>query len=264
MPLGDERFWQPRTVATVLINAIAEEDDYVVLVLDDVHTVESSEAIMATLGYVLERAPENLHVLMTSRTRPPVPSLSRLIARREVATIGTADLAFTPCEVKELLASLGRAVSDDESEALFERTEGWAAALILGAGSGGGRSGDDEGGVAHTVGLSLADYAHGEALENVPKELRAFLMRISLLPVWTPALCNDVTGRRDSEQMLKDAASRVLFVAQHADEPPMYRCHPLMRSLLMQQYRTSDPAGFAHAGRRIAGATGWRRPSRTR
>ena len=41
VPLGDERFWQPRTVATVLINAIAEQDDYVVLVLDDVHTVES-------------------------------------------------------------------------------------------------------------------------------------------------------------------------------------------------------------------------------
>jgi LuxR family maltose regulon positive regulatory protein len=252
VPLGDERFWQPRTVATVLINAIAEQDDYVVLALDDVHTVESSEPIMATLGYVLERAPENLHVLMTSRTRPPVPSLARLIARREVATIGTADLAFTPREVKELLGSLGRAVSDDESEALFERTEGWAAALILGAGSTGGRPGDDEGGVPHSVGLSLVDYAHGEALENVSKELRAFLMRISLLPVWTPALCNDVTGRRDAEQMLKDAASRVLFVSQHADEPPMYRCHPLMRSLLMQQYRTADPAGFGHAGREAA------------
>ena len=104
MPLGDERFWQPRTVATVLINCIAEQDDYVVLVLDDLHAVESRrDAVMETLGYLLERAPENLHVVMTSRTRPPVPSLSRLIARREVTTIGAGDLAFTPREVRELL-----------------------------------------------------------------------------------------------------------------------------------------------------------------
>jgi ATP/maltotriose-dependent transcriptional regulator MalT/DNA-binding SARP family transcriptional activator len=254
VPLGDERFWQPRTIATVLINAIAEQDDYVVLVLDDVHAVESSADIMATLGYVLERAPENLHIVMTSRTRPPIPSLARLIARREVSTIGAADLAFSPREVRELLATLGRPVSEDESESLYERTEGWAAALILGAGSAGaqphGSEGDASG--ASGAGLSLADYVHGEALDTVPEDLRKFLRRISLLPVWTPALCNDVTGRRDAERLLKDAATRVLFVTQHADEPPMYRCHQLMRSLLMQQFRSEDPAGFADAGRDAA------------
>ncbi len=250
VPLGDERFWQPRTVATVLINAVAEQDDYVVLVLDDVHAVEASDEIMATLGYILERAPENLHIVMMSRTRPPVPPLLRLVARREVATMNAGDLAFTPREVRELLATLGRAVSEDEAESLFERTEGWAAALILGGSDGRAAAGD----AAPPAGarVSLADYVQGEALENVPEELRKFLRRISLLPVWTPALCNDVTGRRDSERMLKDAASRVLFVTQHADEPPMYRCHQLMRSLLMQQFRTEDPVGFADAGREAA------------
>jgi ATP/maltotriose-dependent transcriptional regulator MalT/two-component SAPR family response regulator len=255
VPLGDERFWQPRTVATVLLNAIAEQDDYVVLVLDDVHAVEGSEAIMATLGYILERAPENLNIIMTSRTRPPVPPLLRLIARREVAAIGAADLAFTPREVRELMASVGRPVSEDEAESLYEHTEGWAAALILGAGFGDAQPRRVESGAGApgpSVGVSLADYAHGEALANVPEDLRKFLRRVSLLPVWTPALCNDVTGRRDSERMLKDAASRVLFVTQHADEPPMYRCHQLMRSLLMQQFRTEDPAGFADAGREAA------------
>jgi ATP/maltotriose-dependent transcriptional regulator MalT/DNA-binding SARP family transcriptional activator len=262
VPLGDERFWQPRTVASVLVNAIAAQDEYVVLVLDDVHTVESSDGVMATLGYLLERAPENLHVVMTSRTRPPIPSLSRLMARREVATIGAADLAFTPREVRELLGSLGRAVSEDEAETLYERTEGWAAALILGAGAlevprrleveGEGAAGGVGSIAGPNVGLSLSDYVHGEALDTVAPELRTFLRQVSLLPIWTPALCNDVTGRRDGERMLKDAASRVLFITQHADEPPMYRCHQLMRSLLMQQFRTDDPAGFEAAGREAA------------
>ncbi|MBI5285725.1 MAG: tetratricopeptide repeat protein [Chloroflexi bacterium] len=263
VPLGDDRFWQPRTVSTVLINAVAEQDDYVVLVLDDVHTVESSAEVMETLGYLLERAPENLHIVMTSRTRPPIPSLSRLMARREVATIGVADLAFTPREVRELLGSLGRSVSEDEAEMLFERTEGWAAALILGAGSDGLRSGrtsvegeDAAGGAGSiagpNVGLSLADYVHGEALDTVPENLREFLRSIALLPLWTPALCNDITGRRDSEKLLKELASSVLFLTQHADEPPSYRCHQLMRSLLMQQFRSQDPDAFREAGRDAA------------
>ena len=261
--LGDERFWQPRTVSAVIVNAIADQDEYTVLVLDDVHLVENDPAILETLGYILERAPENLHVVLTSRTRPPVPSLTRLIARREVTTLGAADLAFTPREVRELLGTLGRAVSEDEAETLFERTEGWAAALILGAGATGPlprraevegeASAGGAGSIAGpNVGLSLADYVHGEALTTVPDDLRAYLLQISLLPLWTPALCNDVTNRRDSEKLLRDAATRVLFITQHADEPPMYRCHPLLRSLLMQQFRTDDPAAFADAGREAA------------
>lgn len=261
--LGDERFWQPRTVSAVIVNTVAQQDDYVVLLLDDVHLLESDAAIMETLGYVLERAPENLHVVMTSRTRPPIPSLARLIARREVATLGAADVAFTPREVRQLLGSLGRAVSEDEAETLFERTEGWAAAIILGAGAtdtmprraeveGEGAAGGVGSIAGPNVGLSLADYATGEALVTVPEDLRAFLRQISLLPVWTPALCNDVTNRRDSEKLLRDAAAQVLFVTQHADDPPMYRCHPLLRALLMQQFRSDEPVAFADAGRESA------------
>src|SRR5574338_1262593 len=62
LPLGDERFWQPRTIATVVVNAIAARDDYTVLALDDVQEVEESEPVLALLGMVLECAPENLHV----------------------------------------------------------------------------------------------------------------------------------------------------------------------------------------------------------
>lgn len=261
--LGDERFWQPRTIATVVINTVAAQDEYAVLVLDDVHTVESNPEIMETLGYLLERAPENLHVVMTSRTRPAVPSLARLMARREVVSVGAADLAFTPREVRELLGSLGRAVSEDEAESLFERTEGWAAALILGASSAertGGRrtvAGEEDAGgagsiAAPNVDLSLSDYVHGEALDRVPADLRAFMRSVALLPLWTPALCNALTGRRDSEKQLREIAARVLFVTQHADEPPMYRCHQLLRTLLMQQQRIEDAIAFEAAGQDAA------------
>ncbi|HYM16841.1 MAG TPA: tetratricopeptide repeat protein [Dehalococcoidia bacterium] len=253
VPLGDERFWQPRTVSTVLANVIADRDEYIVLALDDVHTVEPSPEIMETLGYLLERAPENLNIVMTSRTRPAIPSLARLLARRDVATLGAADLAFTPREVRELLGTLGQPVSEDEAESLYERTEGWAAALIIGAAS--PVDPDQPPGPrppGPNAGLSLADYVHGEALATVPEDLRAFMRSVCLLPVWTPALCNDVARRRDSEQLLRDAARRVLFLTQHADEPPAYRCHQLMRALLMQQYRTEDPDGFAAAGKDAA------------
>ncbi len=258
--IGDERFWQPRTVGTVLVNTIAAQDDYVVLVLDDVHLLQGCAEVIETLAFLLERAPDNLHVVMTSRMRPPVPSLPRLIARREVATIGASDLAFTPREIRDLLATLGRSISEEDADALFERTEGWAAALLLGAAAGSANGvralidGErDVGGAGSVVGpnaaLSIADYVHGEALEQVPEQLRRFLRTISLLPVWTPALCDDVTGRRDSERLLHEAASSVLFITQHSEDPPMYRCHQLLRALLMQRFRAEDPLAYDDAGR---------------
>ncbi|MBF6598986.1 MAG: tetratricopeptide repeat protein [Dehalococcoidia bacterium] len=249
LALGDERFWQPRSIATTMINAIAQSEEYAVLVLDDVHLVQASEPVMALLAILLERAPENLHVVMTSRTRPPIPALSRLIARREVTTIGVEDLAFTAREGRELLDSLGRAVSDDEAEMLHERSEGWAAALVLGATTAAAAIAGNGAVAGVNVGLSLAEYVQGEALTGVPEELRRFLRDVSLLPVWTPALCDELSGRRDSERLLHEAVARVLFVSQYADDPPMYRCHQLLRSLLMQQFRSEEPERYAEAGR---------------
>jgi len=246
--LGDERFWQPRILGTVLVNAAAAFDDYIVLVLDDVHTVEGSSDVMELLSFALERAPENLHVVMTSRTRPPIPALARLIARREVAVLGAAELAFTPREIRELLGGLGRDVSGDEAEAIFERTEGWAAALLLESGA----DPDAPRTPGTPAGLSLTDYVHGEALTTLSDPLRGFLREICVLPIWTPALCNDITGRRDAEALLRDIAARVLFVSQHADQPPTYRCHPLLRSLLMKQYRAEAPDAFIAQGRSAA------------
>jgi ATP/maltotriose-dependent transcriptional regulator MalT/DNA-binding SARP family transcriptional activator len=255
VPLGDERFWKPRTVGGVVVNALAALDDYTVLVLDDVHQVEASAEVMALLALMLERAPENAHIVLTSRTRPPIPALSRLIARRDVATIGAEDLAFTPREVRDLLAALGRPVSEDEAEALYERSEGWAAALVLGVSADArGAPGAHAASPGANIGLTLAEYVHGEALAAVPAGLREFLRAVSLLPVWTPALCDDVTGRRDSELLLQEAAARVLFVSQYADDPPTYRCHQLLRSLLMEQFRAEDPAGYERAGREAADA----------
>ena len=93
-------------------------------------------------------------------------------------------------------------------------------------GHGAGVDGDDVAAIAAAagpnVGLSLADYVHGEALAAVPEELRAFLRAVSLLPVWTPALCNDITGRRDSEQHA--ARGRVARAVRHASTPTSRRC----------------------------------------
>ncbi|MCL4425126.1 MAG: hypothetical protein M1553_06750, partial [Firmicutes bacterium] len=74
----------------------------VFLILDDFHSVERSKAVVDFLSALLRNRPPWLHLLLASRSRPPL-ALSRMRARGEVLEISEADLGFTREEVEEWL-----------------------------------------------------------------------------------------------------------------------------------------------------------------
>ncbi len=69
------------TVLTPLANALAENKQDFVLVLDDFHVIEAS-AIHAALTFLLGHLPPSMHLAILSRTDPPLP-LARLRARNQ-------------------------------------------------------------------------------------------------------------------------------------------------------------------------------------
>jgi LuxR family maltose regulon positive regulatory protein len=82
----------------------------IVLVLDDYHAIEATP-VHASLDFLLDHLPSQLHLVITSRAEPPL-SLARRRARAELAEIRTADLRFTPAEAAEFLnASMGLGLS---------------------------------------------------------------------------------------------------------------------------------------------------------
>jgi LuxR family transcriptional regulator, maltose regulon positive regulatory protein len=113
-----------------VINALAAQggQSEVVLVLDDYHLIES-QAVHASLLFLLEHRPHGLFLVLTSRADPPLP-LARLRARGQLAELRQAELRFTADEAAVLLrAAVGPGLPEVAAIALAARTEGWAAGL---------------------------------------------------------------------------------------------------------------------------------------
>ena len=69
--------------------------------LDDYHLIDS-EPVHSSLGFLLEHRPPGLHLVLASRSDPPL-ALSRLRGRGQLAELRAAELRFTPAEAAALL-----------------------------------------------------------------------------------------------------------------------------------------------------------------
>src|SRR5499425_2767090 len=82
-------------LVTALINQLAAQpgEDKVLLVLDDYHLIDA-EQVHGPLELLVERLPPGLHLVLASRSDPPLP-LARLRAGRQLAELRAAELRFT-------------------------------------------------------------------------------------------------------------------------------------------------------------------------
>jgi LuxR family maltose regulon positive regulatory protein len=81
---------------TVLINALSQLTRHIVLVLDDYHVIQT-ELIHQGITFLLDHLPSQLHLIMTSRTAPPLP-LNRIRVRNQLTELNQNDLRFSPVE----------------------------------------------------------------------------------------------------------------------------------------------------------------------
>jgi LuxR family transcriptional regulator, maltose regulon positive regulatory protein len=112
-------------VVTALINQFQAQPDELALVLDDYHVIEEA-AIHDSLGFLLRHLPPQLHLVVSSRSDPPLP-LARLRASGQLTELRAADLRFTPEEAAAFLQEVWKLdLSAQTVAALETRTEGWA------------------------------------------------------------------------------------------------------------------------------------------
>src|SRR5512133_2827884 len=230
-------------LVTALINELAAQPEQVLLVLDDYHLVDA-QPVHASVGFLLEHRPPGLRLLRASRADPPLP-LARLRARGQLAELRAAELRFTP---KEAAAVLREAVGPDlplpdaAVGALTTRTEGWAAGLQLAALSLRGQS-DVAGFVAMFSGSHryILDFLSEEVLDREPDELRQFLLETSVLERLSGPLCEAVTGRADSQQLLEQTERANLFLVPLDEVRGWWRYHQLFTDLLRARLHQQQP-----------------------
>jgi LuxR family transcriptional regulator, maltose regulon positive regulatory protein len=236
------------TVVGALINELAGAEREVTVFLDDYHLIDY-RLVHEAVSFFLEHLPENVHLVIATRTDPPLP-LSKLRARAQVTEIKAADLCFTTDEAAALLKDvMGLSLSAEDIAALEEATEGWVAALQLAAISMQDRE-DVSGFVRAFSGSNrhVLDFLADEVLERQPEGVRGFLLRTSVLERMSAPLCDALTGRDDGQEMLEKLERQNLFVVALDDERVWYRYHHLFADFLRGRLRHESPglAGELH------------------
>lgn len=237
---------------TVLLNELERNAEPVLLVLDDYHEIVEP-GIHSALTYLVEHLPVTARIIITSRTDPPL-SLPLLRARRELTEIGVDQLRFTNEEASAFVRDvMGLDLTADQIAELERRTEGWIAGLLLAALSVGDASNPAEviasfGGAHHFV----FDYLAEEVLHRQPAELQQFLLQTSVLDQLSADLCNAITGRDDSADVLTTLDDANLFVVRLDQSRNWYRYHHLFGEFLSSRFRRDDPDGWQQAHLRAA------------
>ena len=231
-----------------LVNDIGELDHPVLFVLDDYHVI-SNQAIHEGITFLLEHLPPTIHLVIVTRADPPLP-INRLRGRGQITELRASDLRFTTCEAAAFLNhSMKLDLNEFDVQALEKRTEGWIVGLQLAALSMQG-DGDAHAFIQAFTGNNhyVLGYLADEVLQKQPEPLRNFLLKTSILKSMCAPLCNAVTGRTDSMDILEELYRSNLFVIPMDREHEWFRYHHLFAELLQSrlQHAYGDDVPILH------------------
>ena len=192
-------------------------------------------------------------MLLTGRADPPLP-VSRWRGRGWLAELRQRDLALTLPETAELFTALGEdRLTGSEIEELWRHTEGWVAGLRLAAA--GIRDRDDvSAAVAEFSGRTpmVADLLADELFHRAPTEVSEFLLRTSVADVLDAELCDALSGRSGSADVLRRMEADLQFVMATGPGRDTWRYHPLLAEMLRSELQTHHPEEWQELNRLAA------------
>lgn len=227
-------------ILTAFVNELAQIQHEGMLVLEDYHVIMTPQ-IHEAIGFLLAHLPQNLHLLLITRTTPPLP-LARLRAAGELTEIAAPELRFSSSETAAFLTqATAHPFQPDEIMEVESHVEGWAAGLRLLALALEGRADANEHALVMANFLAgrrgIDEYFVGEVLSNQPPSIQRFLLETSFLQSLTASLCDSVTERHDSEAMLHLLEHANLFLEPLDGSGLWYRYHALFAAAMQSEAR---------------------------
>ncbi|VFQ44406.1 LuxR C-terminal-related transcriptional regulator [Desulfoluna butyratoxydans] len=222
---------------TQLINDLEQAGRHVVLALDDYHLIENQE-IHAAVSFLINHQPHYLHLILISRTEPPLP-IARLRSKNQLNEIRTEELRFNTDEARSFFnRSMCLGLTGEQIAKLEKQSEGWITGLQLAAlslrehldanGFIDGMSGKDR---------HVADYLVSEVLAHQGPEIQNFLMQTSILKRFNADVCDDLLGIENSQQVLEQLERGNLFIVPLDSNRCWYRYHHWFAQMLSNRLR---------------------------
>jgi LuxR family maltose regulon positive regulatory protein len=227
---------------TLFLNELSQLPRKGILVLEDYHMITASQ-VHETLTFVLNHLPATLHLMIITRVDPPLP-LPRWRAYNDLCELHAEDLRFSREETQIFLQqSMPFPLSREVIMHLDTHLEGWVTGLRLVALTLQGRMTQQEVELEQVLATFSGNHRHlleyfvTEVLDAQPETLQAFLLHTSVLHRLTGSLCDAVTERNDSEQLLETMERAGLFLIPLQGGGRWYRYHPLFAEAMQYEAR---------------------------
>jgi LuxR family maltose regulon positive regulatory protein len=198
------------------------------------------------------RAP-GITMILISRTDPP-PALARVRASRALALLGWNELRLTPEETASIAARQRPDLPRETLVALYDKTQGWAAGLVLMLERARG-----EGAMPGAPDLAtrelVFDYLAGEAFDKRDPHTQAFLLATAHLPRMSAEMAAELSGEANAATILSALHRDNHFVTLRQVGPQaLYQYHPLFREFLLARAARALPKERRRALQRQAAA----------
>lgn len=232
---------------TTLINALfAELADYqeiCYIVLDDYHVI-NDDSIHEGMRFFLKHMPDNITLVVTSRTIPPLGT-ANLRIRDLLLEVDHDGLAFDEEETQRFFHQ--RVTDHVESQLLSnlrQQVEGWPSALqliALHAKQKPNLLADSAHSLVNFNRSHLWDYLAEEVFDQLSEDIKDFLLHCSILDMFNAELITELTGRSDALAMLESLNRFGLFLTPLEGDNNWYRFHNLFAEFLRHQRYATIP-----------------------
>jgi LuxR family maltose regulon positive regulatory protein len=228
-------------MALDIMERLASHTSPFALFLDDFEALQEP-TVVRLIREILDHLPRRGQLVIGSRGLPDL-GLGRLRARGQLLEIESAQLRFSIAETTEFLTRRRKiALPEEELSQLHRKTEGWIAALWLASVSLERREGRSEF-ISRFSGSNqaIADYLAEDVLAHQGREVRAFLLRTSILRHLNESLCDALLPDTRSADILRQLEASNLFLTPIEGEERTYRYHSLFAGFLRAQLAREMP-----------------------
>ncbi|MGV3487074.1 MAG: BTAD domain-containing putative transcriptional regulator [Tuberibacillus sp.] len=238
---GNSRTSWIRSICSEMVNEFSGLDHSIIIVLDDFHLVEHSDSINEWLQMFIENIPSNVHLVISGRTRPQWPLITKLKAKSEILVIDEHHFAFSYEEIEVLFHdNYQMPLEPSQIQGILNLTEGWAMAIQLIAQQSKQKGTLDK--ILENRNRSLNDlfeYLTMEVLTKLDDKMRDFLKQTCIFEELHPPIIERVLNIPDAEKILNKIANANLFLT--ALNQGSYRYHALFRDFLISDLQVNDP-----------------------
>lgn len=220
-------------------------EERLIIVLDDLHHVAASAAVMTFLDALIQYLPDSVSLILSSRERPPLP-VGRRQARGEVIVLSARDLSFTKDEAAAFFRQcLSLDLPPDVLQAVMTQTEGWVTALLL-MGNLLKEMPPSQWGTLIKRFVTegpLFELLAEEVFERQPSKIQAFLLETCLLTSLQPPIIERLLGITGAGAILQELEARNLFLVPTVDGHQTLRYHTVFQAFLQRRLRISRGEG---------------------